>query len=60
MSEEPDSISYEGRVYVRPCGRGIALEEEPFGSRIRARFAAAGGVELDLPDRSELPRAVSL
>jgi plasmid stability protein len=30
------------------------------GSRIRARFAAAGGVELDLPRRSEMPRAASL
>jgi hypothetical protein len=59
MNEEPDSISYEGRVHMRPCGRCIALEEEPFGSRIRARFAAAGGVELDLPDRSKLPRAAS-
>lgn len=31
-----------------------------FGSRIHARFAAVGGVELELPDRSEMPRAASL
>jgi plasmid stability protein len=30
------------------------------GSRIHARFAAVGGVELDLPRRSEMPRAASL
>jgi plasmid stability protein len=30
------------------------------GSRIRARFAAVEGVELDLPRRSEMPRAASL
>ncbi len=30
------------------------------GSRIRARFADIGGVELDLPSRSEMPRAASL
>jgi len=41
-----------------------ALPAQPpsggFGSRIRARFAQVGGVELDLPDRGELPRAASL
>ncbi len=30
------------------------------GSRIHARFAAVGGVELELPDRSEKPRAATL
>lgn len=30
------------------------------GSRIHARFAAVDGVELELPDRSEMPRAASL
>jgi antitoxin FitA len=41
-----------------------ALPSEPFsgglGSRIHARFAAIGGVELDLPTRRELPRAADL
>jgi plasmid stability protein len=30
------------------------------GSRIHARFAEVGGVELDLPRRSEMPRAATL
>jgi plasmid stability protein len=30
------------------------------GSRIHARFADVGGVELDLPRRSEMPRAATL
>jgi plasmid stability protein len=30
------------------------------GSRIRARFAAIGGVELEAPNRSEKPRAATL
>ena len=30
------------------------------GSRIRARFSAVGGVDLDLPSRDEMPRAASL
>ena len=41
-----------------------ALPAEPptggFGSRAHARFAAIGGAELDLPGRSEMPRAASL
>jgi plasmid stability protein len=31
-----------------------------FGSRVHARFAAVGGVELELPDRRDMPRAASL
>lgn len=30
------------------------------GSRIHARFAALGGVDLSLPERSEPPRAANL
>ncbi len=30
------------------------------GSRIRARFAALGGEELDLPRRGDMPRAINL
>ena len=29
------------------------------GSRIHARFAALGGIDLALPERSDLPRAAS-
>jgi plasmid stability protein len=32
-------------------------EEHGLGSRISARFAALGGVDLELPARDELPRA---
>jgi antitoxin FitA len=39
---------------TRPSGT------DRFGSRIQQRFAAIGGVELDLPVRSELPRAAEL
>jgi antitoxin FitA len=37
-----------------------ARASDGLGSRIHARFAAVGGVELDLPRRSEMPRAASL
>lgn len=30
------------------------------GSRIHARFAALGGLDIDLPNRSERPRAADL
>ncbi|MFN0090763.1 MAG: FitA-like ribbon-helix-helix domain-containing protein [Acidimicrobiales bacterium] len=33
---------------------------EPLGSRIRQRFAAIGGGELELPARTERPRPASL
>ncbi|HEX5495545.1 MAG TPA: plasmid stabilization protein [Mycobacteriales bacterium] len=36
-------------LYPPAADRGL-------GSRIHARFAALGGVELDLPDRHEAPR----
>jgi antitoxin FitA len=29
------------------------------GSRIHARFAALGGVDLDIPERSDMPRAAN-
>ena len=37
----------------RPDGRGL-------GSRIHARFAIPGGVELDLPERRDAPRPAAL
>ncbi|MHB1538567.1 MAG: FitA-like ribbon-helix-helix domain-containing protein [Solirubrobacteraceae bacterium] len=36
------------------------LPSAGLGSRIHARFAAAGGADLDLPDRREPPRAADL
>jgi plasmid stability protein len=47
--------------------RAILAEQLPghtpvgrLGSRIHARFAAIGGVELELPPRTEAPRAAEL
>lgn len=41
----------------------VANEDAPstgLGSRIHARFAALGGLDIDLPTRSELPRSADL
>jgi plasmid stability protein len=41
----------------------VGHEDAPpdgLGSRIHARFAALGGLELDLPARSESPRSADL
>ncbi len=64
------------RLRVRAAHHGRSMEAEVrailedalpsettssgLGSRIHARFAAIGGVELDLPTRRELPRAADL
>ncbi len=29
MAAQPQPLSYDGKVYVRPIGRGIVLEDEP-------------------------------
>jgi antitoxin FitA len=47
---------------VRAILREALVEPNPapsagLGSRIHARFTALGGAELELPPRSELPRA---
>ena len=60
---------------VRAAMHGHSMEEEVrsilraaltqpaaprgLGSRIHARFAALGGIDLALPERSDLPRAAS-
>lgn len=53
------SMEEEARLIL---GRALgALERRGgLGSRIRQRFTAAGGVELDLPLRHEKPTAVEL
>jgi antitoxin FitA len=64
------------RLRVRAARHGRSMEAEVrailedalpselpsggLGSRIHARFAAIGGMELDPPIRSELPRAADL
>jgi plasmid stability protein len=66
----------KARLRVRAARHGRSMEAEVrailedalpsqqpssgLGSRIHARFAAIGGVELDLPHRSEMPRAATL
>ncbi|MGO9560500.1 MAG: FitA-like ribbon-helix-helix domain-containing protein [Acidimicrobiales bacterium] len=66
----------KARLRVRAARQGRSMEAEVraileealpsqqaaggLGSRIHARFAAVGAVELDLPRRSELPRAATL
>jgi plasmid stability protein len=63
----------KARLRVRAARHGRSMEAEVrailddalppappsagLGSRVHARFAALGGVELDLPARGELPRA---
>lgn len=39
---------------------GAAPQVRGLGSRIHGRFAAIGGADLELPGRSELPRAAEL
>ncbi|HSZ70187.1 MAG TPA: Arc family DNA-binding protein [Solirubrobacteraceae bacterium] len=66
----------KARLRVRAAHHGRSMEAEVrsileealpspraaggLGSHIRARFADVDGVELDLPRRSEMPRAASL
>ncbi len=66
----------KARLRVRAAHHGRSMEAEVraileaalpsapatggLGSRIRARFAAVGGVELEQPDRSETPRSARL
>ena len=66
----------KSRLRVRAARHGRSMEAEVrsileealpaeqasggLGSLIHARFADVGGVELDLPRRSEMPRAASL
>jgi plasmid stability protein len=66
----------KARLRVRAARQGRSMEAEVraileealpspqvsggLGSRINARFADVGGAELDLPRRSELPRAPTL
>ncbi|MCL2768887.1 MAG: Arc family DNA-binding protein [Solirubrobacterales bacterium] len=66
----------KARLRMRAAAHGRSMEGEvraileetlppqtargALGSRIHARFAAVGGVELDLPTRREMPRAASI
>lgn len=66
----------KARLRVEAARHGHSMEEEVrvilsralkapssgggLGSRLRERFGGAGGVELELPDRSDRPRAADL
>jgi plasmid stability protein len=51
------SMEEEVRTILRTVLSRPAVSGTGLGSRIHARFAALGGVDLDLPDRDDAPRA---
>lgn len=53
------SMEEEARLVLHKA-LNKATSGDGWGSRIRARFAEVGGVELDLPERSDAPRVVDL
>ena len=53
------SMEEEARLVLHKA-LNKAASGDGLGSRIRARFAEVGGVELDLPERSDAPRVVDL
>ncbi|AIC17448.1 MULTISPECIES: FitA-like ribbon-helix-helix domain-containing protein [Pseudomonas] len=53
------SMEEEARLILRRALSRTA-DSQGLGSRIRARFAEAGGVELELPERTEPPRVADL
>jgi antitoxin FitA len=63
LSEEAAAHGHSMEEEVRHILRrvlSVRKSETGLGSRIRRRFEAHGGVELELPARSEMPRAVDL
>ncbi|MCB2251981.1 plasmid stabilization protein [Pseudomonas chlororaphis] len=53
------SMEEEARLILRRALSRTA-DSQDLGTRIRARFADIGGVELELPERTEAPRAPDL
>jgi antitoxin FitA len=53
------SMEAEARAILRES-LGEPAETTHIATRIRQRFAAVGGVDLDLQERTELPRAADL
>lgn len=51
------SMEAEARA-ILAAGVGGVQEQAGLGTRIHARFAALGGVDLELPERTELVRPV--
>jgi plasmid stability protein len=54
------SMEEEVRTILRNVMAQAATPTTGLGSRIHARFRAIGGVDLDLPERLDLPRAANL
>lgn len=52
------SMEEEARVIIRQALSRMS-SKGGLGSRIHNRFAAAGGVDLELPERQNKPRAAS-
>ncbi len=58
-AEQGRSMEAEVRAILRDVLAGPASQDR-LGSRIRQRFATIGGAELEMPPRTELPRAAEL
>lgn len=54
------SMEEEVRNMLRNMLTQTTQNSAGLGSRIHARFSAIGGVDLDVPERLELPRAATL
>jgi antitoxin FitA len=53
------SMEAEVRAILRER-LAVPISERGLGTRIHERFAAVGGVNLDVPERNERPRAAEL
>jgi plasmid stability protein len=53
------SMEAEVRAILRER-LAVPISERGLGTRIHERFAAVGGVDLDVPERNERPRAAEL
>ncbi len=58
-AEKGRSMEAEVREILRDALTGSSGRDR-LGSRIQQRFATLGGIELDLPARTDLPRAATL
>lgn len=54
------SMEAEVRAILTDSLAGGEDDQPNLGQAIRERFAELGGVELDIPDRRDMPRAVDL
>jgi antitoxin FitA len=59
-AENGRSMEAEARAILRSTLVSETGADERLGSRINERFAALGADQLDLPPRSDLPRAADL